>query len=301
MNKTIKILLMIALLNWAFVPAVFAFTGDNGQEMLPTIEPPIKFNPFAQPLAPKQNDQKQPVLPPPAPQFVPKQYFELKERQHETREQLEGAFNQPKRKEGNVDQAFVLNVSDFLTRTIEMIVKQLEILKERISSEEFNNEQVFLSAVNLIDADISKLKQISVEINKAEDDPQIIRDLAGEFRSFWQEHQFDARLIAGELMSFKMNKLFAKLNQLEVEISKHIEMMELAGKDVSGLEILIGDYQKKAASANVKLKQAKNILADGNNLDGLVENDQTKLLRDASALLAEARNVLVKVIKGLKN
>ncbi|MEK7511547.1 MAG: hypothetical protein AAB575_00840 [Patescibacteria group bacterium] len=325
MKKINKILIIILILSWLLGPtATLALSLSNNIEQ-PTInqfaKPVVKFNPFVtvEPINGGQIEQK-PVLkeekPLPiktnnpeqfAPQqplsnqpFIPKQFYELKEKQNVSRVQVENTLNQPKEQSADGGQAFVLNAGEFLLRTIEMIVKQLEILRARILSEELASSSVFVASIKLVESDISRLQSISEKISNAQGDRQAIRDLAEEFRNFWAEHRFDGRLIAGRLMTFKMAKLFAKTNNLEVELSKQIEILKLRGADVSTLEGLMTDYRNKINGANGKLKQAQDLLTADAHLEGLIDNNQNKLMREASAQMAEARKILVKIINELK-
>ena len=312
-------------LTWTFGPSeTLAVSIWNNAEQPVINQFPktvVKFNPFAndQPvdieqIEPKPSMNSNDSLPPQSDNsgqfipkqptsnqpFIPKQFYELKEKQNASREQVENTLNQPKEQSANREQAFVLNAGEFLLRTIDMIVKQLEILRDRIASEKFASSPVFVASIKLIDSDVSYIQSISEEIGKAQGDPQAIRDLADEFRSFWREHRFDGRLIAGRLMAFKMSVLFAKTNNLEVEFGKQIEILKLRGVEVAVLENLMNDYRIKINTANGKLDQAQTMLANSNQVDGLADNEQTKLMREAGALMNEARQILNKAVNELK-
>lgn len=322
MKKTGKILIIILLISWVLGPSVtLAVSFSNNIEQPMIDKPVVKFNPFVKvesigngqteqepvmddrkplPFQPNNSEQfipKQPQINQP---FIQKQYYELKEKQSESREQIENKLSQPKEQSVDGGQAFVLNAGEFLLRTIEMIVKQLEILRDRIASEELASSSVFVSSIKLVESDISRLRSISEKISEAQGDRQAIRVLAEEFRSFWREHRFDGRLIAGRLMTFKMEKLFAKTNNLEVELSKQIEILKLRGADVSVLDGLMNDYRNEINEADGKLKQAQNLLTTDAQIKDLTDNDQNKLMREASAQMTEARKIMVKIINELK-
>jgi len=329
MKNPSKILMVIMLLLATFGPsatlALPVFEQVKPPVLNESLKPVVNFNPFApkptikidqsDPSQPMNNETKddnnvsdQPAdntqiiqnQPAKGYQFMPKQYLELKEKQNESREQVENTLSQPREKSANNGQTFVLNTGEFLLRTIEMIVKQLEILRDRIVLEEIASSPEFAQPLNLIDSDISWLKQTADEISNTKDDPAAIRKLAVEFKNFWREHRFDSRLIAGRLMAHKMEKLFAKINNLEVELGKQIEIMKLRGVDVTAFENLMTDYRKKINGANGKLDQAQKVLTNSNQTDDLADNGQNKLMREAGVQMAEARKIMVRIINELK-
>jgi hypothetical protein len=330
MKNTSIILMGIMLLLATFGPsatlALPAFEQVKPPVLNESPKPVVNFNPFAPkptikidqsaPSQPMNNETKddnnvsdQPAdntqiiqnQPAKGYQFMPKQYLELKEKQNESREQIVEAIKKQtdERQEEN-NQVFILNTGEFLLRTIAMIVKQLEILRDRIAIEEIAKSSEFAQSLNLIDSDISWLKQTADKISSVKDDPAAIRKLAEEFRNFWREHRFDSRLIAGRLMAHKMEKLFAKTNNLEVELGKQIEILKLRGVDVTALENLMTDYRKKINEANGKLDQAQKVLTNSNQTDDLADNGQNKLMREAGVQMAEARKIMVRIINELK-
>jgi len=189
---------------------------------------------------------------------------------------------------------------EFLEKTVDVLIKKLESLKNWVSNRPSLPESERESIVAEIEEDINWLESKKTEISTAS--PAQIKEKAKEIREYWKDHRVYVKKIIGQIWTARLSWVIERFETVSSKVSAKIEELKAAGKDTSQLEAWLADFNQKIEIAKEKRNKAKekyqaiSSLADANKFFKQVH----QFIKEANQYLREAHQKLVEIVKEMK-
>ncbi|MBT4541201.1 hypothetical protein HOC35_06845 [Candidatus Woesearchaeota archaeon] len=207
----------------------------------------------------------------------------------------------------------VESAKEYLVEKIELVMRHLDKLKERVESAENMDEERAKAIVERIDGEMVKLEDL-IEKTKAAQTKQDIRAIADRLKKIWKGFNPVTKGYAVGLMHAKVNDIIVRSNQLEKKLDSMIESAELRDIDVSVVDEKVDEFSEKIERARQAYAESKEQLqeawdfrktltdatdADVEKYKSLVQYSNDSL-KEARQLIKEANELLKEIIKELK-
>jgi len=158
----------------------------------------------------------------------------------------------------------------FLSRTVDVLIRKLESLKNWVSNKPSLPESERQAIVAEIEKDINWLEDKKSEIATAL--PSQIREKAKEIRDYWRNHRIFVKKIIGQIWGARLDWVIERFENISSKIAAKIDELKAADKDTSQLEAWLADFNQKIEIAKNKREKARekyqaiSSLADANKL-----------------------------------
>ncbi len=188
----------------------------------------------------------------------------------------------------------------FLEKTIDVLIKRLESLKNWVANKPMFSESERNSIIEEIDEDINWLKEKKEEIHQAL--PAQIKEKAKEIRQYWRNHRVLIKKIIAQIWEIRLTKVIERFETVSLKISAKIEELKAAEKDVSQLEAWYSEFSKKVELAKEKRDKARekyqaiSSLTDANQLF----REAHQFIKEGNQYLREAHKTLVDIVREIK-
>jgi len=188
----------------------------------------------------------------------------------------------------------------FLERTINVLVKKLESLKNWVSNRPSLPESEREEIVAEIEQDINWLEGKKSGIATAS--PAQIKEKAKEIREYWRDHRIFVKKIIGQIWGARLDWVIERFETASSKIAAKIEELKAAGKDTSQLEAWLADFNEKIEIAKEKREKARekyeaiSSLADANQLF----KEAHQFIKEANEYLRDAHKILIEIVKEMK-
>ncbi len=231
------------------------------------------------------------------------QYKQHKERYEETKNKFEDAKEQFEKaskqfkdaKDKKSKDELILKTREYLERTIDHAISNLEVLKSRVELPE-NRGIITFDASKNIDAHIAQLEQIRTKVQQA-GTTQEFRDAHKELKDLWVKIRLETRYYFEIVLNNKIDTFITKGDNVSARLDAAIQKANAQGKDAS-------EIKKDAANYNELLKEAKDSQQATAGLfashagfapDGTVTNN-----KDAEAFVRQVDKLQRESIKDLR-
>lgn len=230
------------------------------------------------------------------------QYQQHKERYEETKNKFEDAkegferaskqFKDAKDKKSKDELA--LKTREYIERTIEHAISNLEVLKSRMELPENKGIIPFDASAN-IDAHIAQLEQIKTKAQQAST-TQEFKDVHKELKDLWVKIRLETRYYFEIILNNKIDTFITKADNVSARLDAAIQKAG-AQKDVSELKKDAANYNEQVKKAKDSQQTTAGLLAShtGFASDGTVTNN-----KDAEALVRQVDKSQRETIKNLK-
>ncbi len=188
----------------------------------------------------------------------------------------------------------------FLKKTIDVLIKKLESLKNWISNRPSLPESERQAIIAEIEQDINWLKNKKPEISTAS--PVQIKEKVKEIREYWRNHRVKVKKIIGQIWAARLSWTIEKFETVSLKVAGKIDELKAAGKDTSQLETWLTDFNQKIETAKEKRDKAKekyqaiSSLTDANKFFKQLH----QFIKEANQCLRTARKKLVDIVKEMK-
>lgn len=188
----------------------------------------------------------------------------------------------------------------FLEKTVDVLIKKLESLKNWVSNRRALSESERQAIVAEIEQDINWLQNKKAGIATAS--PDQIKEKAKEIREYWKNHRVKVKRIIGQIWAARLSWAIERFETVSSKIAAKIEELKAAGKDTSQLEAWLADFNQKIGIAKEKRDKAKekyqaiSSLADANQLF----KEAHQFIKEANQYLREAHKKLVDIVKEIR-
>ena len=189
---------------------------------------------------------------------------------------------------------------NFLERTVEVLIKKLESLKNWVSNRRALSESERQAIVAEIDQDIAWLQDKKSGIATAS--PAQIKEKAKVIRDYWRNHRIFVKRIIGQIWGARLDWVIERFETVSSKISAKIDELKAAGKDTSQLEAWLTDFNQKIEIAKEKREKARekyqaiSSLADANELF----KQAHQFIKEANQYLRDAHKRLIDIVKEMK-
>jgi len=189
---------------------------------------------------------------------------------------------------------------NFLTRTVDVLIRKLESLKTWVSNRRALAEEQKQAIINELNQDINWLQQKKPGISTAT--PEQIRKNAKEIRDYWRNHRVKVKKIIGRIWAARLNWVISRFENVSLKISSKIEELKAKGIDTSQLESWLSDFKQKIELAKEKKEKAKekyeaiSSLSDANRLF----KEAHQFIKEANQYLRQAHKKLVEIVKEMR-
>jgi len=189
---------------------------------------------------------------------------------------------------------------NFLERTVEVLIKKLESLKNWVSNRRALSESERQAIVAEIDQDIAWLQDKKSGIATAS--PAQIKEKAKVIRDYWRNHRIFVKRIIGQIWGARLDWVIERFENVSLKISAKIDELKATGKDTSQLEAWLADFNQKIEIAKEKREKARekyqaiSSLADANELF----KQAHQFIKEANRYLRDAHKTLVDIVKEMK-
>ena len=188
----------------------------------------------------------------------------------------------------------------FLEKTVEVLIKKLEALKNWVANKPSLSESARSAIVAEIEEDINWLKEKKSGIATAS--PAQIKEKAREIREYWRKHRIFVKKIIGEIWAYRLDWAIEKFESVSSKIEAKIEELKAMGVDTANLEAWLSDFNQKIAIAKEKRDKAREKYQAISNLaeaDRLFR-EAHQFIKEANQYLHSAHRKLVEIIKEMK-
>ncbi len=189
---------------------------------------------------------------------------------------------------------------NFLKKTIAVLIKRLEAIKNWISNRPGIDEDERANIIAELDQDISWLKEQETKVDDAT--VEEIRADAREVRQYWRQHRWKVKRVVGQIWSARLDYALQRFEQAADKAEEKINALKDTGYDTSELENLLADFRAKLELARQKYEQAKEKYQQ---ISSLEEADQLfrevrQFIQEANQYLREAHQRLGEIIEKMK-
>ena len=229
---------------------------------------------------------------------INKENFEKTKKQFEEAKKLfEDANKRLKNaKDGNKSEELLENARQYMLKAINHTESQLQVMKDKLDNPE-NRGIRAQDALKIIDAHMSQLEQLRVEVNQATT-VQEIRDAHKELAGIVADINLETRYFLGMVLNVRIDTFIAKADNVSARLDAAIEDMKAKGKDTTKLEKRAADFNKALDEAKELHNKTKGLFAEHNGFDS---NGAVTDSKDAKAFLKEANELQRETIQKLKN
>ncbi|MFH1064652.1 MAG: hypothetical protein V1729_06220 [Candidatus Woesearchaeota archaeon] len=192
-----------------------------------------------------------------------------------------------------------------LTNVADLILKELERLREKIQSSEDLSEEEVAEITADIDAKIAEIQAAKDEIENLGEDAtkEEINAAAKTIKDAWQKAKLSIKKHAARAVNARLGNLVHTTEKLEERLYNARDKLVEKGLDVSALDAKLSDFSSELDNAADLYNQAKALWKDATS-DTDVENagEQVKaLLTEAKQALTNAKNMLREVVSEIKS
>ena len=202
---------------------------------------------------------------------------------------------------GASETVVVEKAKTFLDRGIELAIKHLEVVKERIENDPNLSEEEKQKILDKIDSYIEWLSNKKEELPELESKEQL-REKATEVKEEWKSVKGDVKEIVGKLASARIENALEKAEKAGKRVEAVIEKYKEEGYDTTEAEELLQKFWDKLDDAKVKYEEVKQkwdeveTVQDANEL----VKEINQYIRESAADLKEGYKNLKESIKELK-
>lgn len=188
----------------------------------------------------------------------------------------------------------------FLEKTVNVLIRKLESLKNWVSNRRALPESERQAIVAEIEQDINWLENKKPGIATAS--PAQIKEKAKEIREYWKNHRVKVKRIIGQIWAARLSWAIERFETVSSKIAAKIGELKAAGKDTSQLEAWLTDLNQKIEIAKEKRDRARekyqaiSSLADANQLF----KQAHQFIKEANQYLRDAHQKLVDIVKEMK-
>ena len=197
-------------------------------------------------------------------------------------------------------KAYEEQARKFLERTVDVLIRKLESLKNWVANKPALSEEVRAKIIAEIEQDINWLQEKKSGISTAS--PAQIREKAKEIRDYWRKHRIFVKRIIGEIWAARLDWAIERFEDVSSKIAERIEKLKEAGKDTSQLESWLADFNQKIDLAKEKRDKAREKYQAISSLSELNQffSQTHQFIKEANQYLREAHKVLVKIIREMR-
>lgn len=197
-------------------------------------------------------------------------------------------------------KAYEEQARKFLERTVDVLIRKLESLKNWVANKPALSEEVRAKIIAEIEQDINWLQEKKSGISTAS--PAQIREKAKEIRDYWRKHRIFVKRIIGEIWAARLDWAIERFEDVSSKIAERIEKLKEAGKDTSQLESWLADFNQKIDLAKEKRDKAREKYQAISSLSELNQffSQTHQFIKEANQYLREAHKVLVKIVREMK-
>jgi len=147
---------------------------------------------------------------------------------------------------------------EHLLRIADLILKELDKIKNKIESSEDLSEEEASELLNSINEKIGKIEEAKDVIGNLnnESTKEEVQDAAKLIKKEWVETKYIAKRAVGILINSRIGGIIVKSKQLEIKLNRILERMTEQGKDTSKVESLVEDFNSMLESARGNYEKA---------------------------------------------
>ncbi len=195
---------------------------------------------------------------------------------------------------------------EYLLHISDLILKELDKIKNKIESSEDLSEEEVNELLNTINEKIGKIEEAKgvIENLNNESTKEDIKDAAKLIKKAWLETRYVARRAAGQLINSRIGGIIVKSKQLEIKLNRILEKMIEQGKDISKVENLVEDFNSMLESARNNYEKAvekyKEARLATENIGEIIQ-EAHGYMKQAHIDLKDAHKILRDIFQELKN
>jgi chromosome segregation ATPase len=183
------------------------------------------------------------------------------------------------------------NAKPHLLKAADLVLKELEKMKERVqASEDLSDEEVarIVAEIEQTISDVEDAKDTieNLDENSTNDE---YNAAAKTIRDAWKKARMKLKKHAGRLVNARLGNIILRTEKLEKRLYNARDKLEEKGMDVSTLDEKLDEFSDKLDTAADKYNEARSKWSDANT-PGEVDD----VAKDVHALLGEAKAALGK-------
>lgn len=188
----------------------------------------------------------------------------------------------------------------FLENMIEARILHLKALRKRVEVAKKIREEDRNRILSQIDAQIKWFEDKKNEVSQIKNQEDI-KKIAQEMKSYLNQNRAFMKKIIGQILVARSNWVVEKFEETSKNLSQKINDLKNQGKDVSGLETKLNDFNNKIEEAKNKLQQAQSSFdkIETNQDAKSVFQEGMKSFKEAHQLLREVHKILVEIKVGI--
>ncbi len=192
-----------------------------------------------------------------------------------------------------------------LENVADLILKELERLKEKVQSSEDLTEEEIADITADIDAKIEEIQAAKDTIETLGEDAsrEDINEAAKTIRNAWQKAKIALEKHAARAVNARLGNLVHRTEKLEERLYKARDKLDEKGLDISALDDKLGEFSSELDTAADLYRQAKDLWKDAHS-DEAVESageEVRALLTEAKQALTNAKTLLREVVNEIKS
>jgi len=197
--------------------------------------------------------------------------------------------------------AYEDRAKDFLGKTVTVLIKKLETLKNWVSNRRALSDAERQAIIAEIDSDISWLQTKQDEIANAS--ASQLKTYAAEIRTYWHKQRWQLKKIIGRIWVARLDWVIGRFENVADKIDAKIAKFKAAGHDTAQIEAWLSDVRDKINLAKAKEQSAKEKYQAISNLTeaNAFFNEARQFIKQANQYLRQAHQDLVKIIKAMKD
>ncbi|MFC1741704.1 hypothetical protein ACFL3V_04175 [Nanoarchaeota archaeon] len=192
----------------------------------------------------------------------------------------------------------------YLLHAADLVLKELELMKEKVQSSEDLSEEEMTKMVNELDEKIQEVEAAKEVITNLDENSskEEINKAAKTIKDAWRKTKAVMKKHAGKLVNARLGNIILKTEMLEKRLYKTRDKLEAKGLDVSTLDDMLGDFSEKLDTAAISYKKAREKWSEANTPEEVdeVAKEIRELLTEAKEALKEARDMLRNIVKEIK-
>lgn len=194
---------------------------------------------------------------------------------------------------------------EHLLRIADLILKELDKIKNKIESSEDLSEEEASELLSKINEKISKIEEAKaiIENLSEESTKEEVQDAAKLIKKAWIQTKYIAKRAVGKLINSRIGGIIVKSKQLEIKLNRILERMTEQGKDTSKVESLVEDFNSMLESARENYEKAvekyKEARLATENIDEIIKEAHS-YMKQAHIDLKDAHKILKDIFMELK-
>lgn len=193
---------------------------------------------------------------------------------------------------------------EHLLNSADLIIKELERVKEKVQSSEDLSESEIAAIVSEIDAKISEVKSARETIGNLDGNStrEDINNAAKTVRESWLEIKASLKKHIARLMNARLGNIIHSTEMLEKRLYAARDKLEAKGADVSSLDAKLSEFSSKLDTAAGKYREAVEKFGSAKSASEVDEaaKDVHTLLTEAKQALKDARDLLRDIVSEIK-